>query len=117
MITGGGDNTGQAIKDTVEVFHLGNNTICKLPSLPMKIGSHTQDGLIQCGGRGSEDKCHKFSQGKWEKSHDLKEKRYKHSSWLREDGSILLLGGDVSETQAFESALTIADEMAARWWR
>ena len=36
--------------------------------------------------------------GQWTKTHSLSERRDGHSSWRREDGTILLMGGDYSPT-------------------
>jgi len=96
LITGGG-TAGKASQRTVEVFVPGTNISCILPPLPTKIGGHTQDGLRQCGGYCSLKSCHQFTEGKWENSQNLSEERVKHNSWLTEDRSLLLLGGDKSK--------------------
>ena len=94
-MTGGG-KAGKASQKTVEVFVPGTNRSCSLPSLPKKISSHTQDGLRQCGGYCSLKACHQLTEGKWEESQNLSQKRVKHNSWITEDSSLILLGGDES---------------------
>ena len=91
MTGGGKDQTPE--EKTVEVFVPGTNISCILPPLPEKTSSHTQDGLIQCGGYGSLESCHQFTEGNWTESHSLSEKRVRHSSWRTGERSLLLLGG------------------------
>ena len=87
---------------SVEVYHPGTNTSCTLPSLPKKNSHHSQDGLVLCGGYGSESgrSCNTLNTdtAQWTKTHSLSERRDVHSSWRREDGSILIIGGDYSDT-------------------
>ena len=89
---------------SVEVYHPGTNTSCTLPSLPEKISGHSQDGLVLCGGSVSYfsglQSCHTLNTttGQWTKTHSLSERRDDHSSWRREDGTILLMGGRHSQT-------------------
>ena len=90
----------------VEVYHPGTNTSCTLPSLPEKISSHSQDGLVLCGGVKEYHasilprSCYTLdtTTGQWTKTHSLSEYRDDHSSWRREDGTILLIGGYSSRT-------------------
>ena len=96
MITGGwveGD------EDTsVELLNLDGSWHCSLPPLPEQRDSHTQTGLVACGGfeknRKSEKSCVRFSKGEeeWKKSHTLKNQRWSHVSWDSPDG-VLLMGG------------------------
>ena len=96
-MTGGENGDGLS---SVEVYHPGTNTSCTLPSLPEKIAGHTQDDLTQCGGSGSLQSCHTLNTdtAQWTKTHSLSERRDSHASWRREDGSILIVGGDNSKT-------------------
>ena len=96
----GGDN-GEDYLSSVEVYHPGTNTSCTLPSLPEGISSHSQDGLVLCGGYPDFGRsCYTLNTdtAQWTKTHSLSERRYGHTSWRREDGSILLIGGGYSET-------------------
>merc|ERR1711936_446808 len=97
IITGGWNGDGLS---SVEVYHPGTNTSCTLPSLPEKITYHSQNGLVQCGGYHdySVSSCYTLdtNTGQWTKTHSLSERRDGHSSWRREDGTILLMGGDYS---------------------
>ena len=86
----GGQLTGDVLVKTVEVLVPSLNTSCSLPSLPENTAGHTQDGLSQCGGYGSEMFCHQFSQGRW-RPQELGEGRIHHSSW-RTGGSLYLMG-------------------------
>ena len=86
---------------SVEVYHPGTNTSCTLPSLPEGISLNSQDGFTQCGGAGSLSSCYTLNTdtAKWTKTHRLSsEWRQDHSSWRREDGKILVMGGHYSET-------------------
>ena len=63
--------------------------------------SHSQDGLVLCGGYSNSGRsCYslKTTTAQWTKTHSLSEKRDEHSSWRREDGTILLMGGVYSRT-------------------
>ena len=79
----------------MEVYHPGTNSLCTLPSL--KANSHTQNGLIKCGGQ----YCHTLNTdtAKWTKTHNLSELRSEHSSWKREDGSIMLIGSEFGRSK------------------
>ena len=90
---------------SVEVYHPGTNTSCTLPSLPGEIFLHSQDGLVLCGGgincvSNTGRSCHTLNTdtAQWTKTHSLSGGRVFHSSWRREDGSILIIGGGFSET-------------------
>ena len=85
---------------SVEVYVPSINTSCSLPSLSVGTFGHSQDGLLQCGGSGNNLQCHTFqsASGEWVKTHNLSEVREYHSSWQREDGTIVLMGGDDSPT-------------------
>merc|ERR1711936_714037 len=81
IITGG--YNGDDWLSSVEVYHPGTNTSCTLPSLPEKIRSHSQDGLVLCGGYpDSGSSCYTLdpNTGQWTKTHSLSERREGHSS-------------------------------------
>ena len=82
---------------SVEVFVPSINKSCTLRSLPDTVFDHTQNGLTQCGGLGSEHACHKFSQGLWSTTYNLTKERVGHSSWQTDNG-LILMGGAGSET-------------------
>ena len=68
---------------------------CSLPDLPDARNSHTQSGLITCGGGKTYDtrtSCVTFSSGQWKPSHVLQYERHGHSSWMSKHG-IVILGG------------------------
>ena len=99
LIMTGGRNGGRL--SSVELYVPSTNTSCSLPSLPVGTLGHSQDGLLLCGGVGnSGQSCHTFhpDSGEWVKTHNLSEEREYHSSWQREDGTIVLMGGDDSPT-------------------
>ena len=103
---------GKKLNDT-ELFNPSTSTHCRLPSLPYNIEEHTQDGLLQCGGRGSplSKSCHKLVDGTWTLSHNLSEWRVDHSSWQRDGGKeIYLMGGyygaNTSEVVSNSSAVS-----------
>ena len=81
---------------SVEVYHPGTNTSCTLPSLPEKIYQHSQDGLVLCGGyTGFTSLCLYLdtNDAQWNWAYNISEERALHSSWRRQDGTILLMGG------------------------
>ena len=92
LITGGYGATTSA-----EVFQVSTGQSCSLPSLPDKRQYHTSHSLTLCGGIFTPTSCISFSSGVWVPSHSLAEERYKHCSWEREEG-LLLLGGEDSPT-------------------
>ena len=104
IITGGESSSSRGhTLDSVEVYQPGTRTSCTLPPFPAKVKVHTQDGLVLCGGfqGGRRAKsCYTLSTdtGKWTKTHQLRDVRGEHNSWRREDGSIVLLAGDYSNT-------------------
>ena len=102
LIMTGGINDDSSVEphSSVEVYVPSTNTSCSLPSLPVGIYDHSQDGLLLCGGTGNEEQCHTFhsDSGEWVKTHRLSEGRRSHSSWQREDGTVLLMGGGRSRT-------------------
>ena len=96
IMTGGWDDDELS---SVEVYVPSTNTSCSLPSLPVATSSHSQDRLLLCGGAGNSGQCHTFhsDSGEWRvKTHNLSEERSTHSSWQREDGTVLLIGGRFS---------------------
>ena len=100
---------GNGPLNSVEVYVPSTNTSCSLPSLPVTTYDHTQDGLLLCGGLQcpvSNDQCRRGAPGGtfecltfdpvselWITTHALQERRSGHSSWQREDGTVLLMGG------------------------
>ena len=112
LVTGGARYTdGTRYKHpaltSVELLNLDGSFNCKLPSLPEGRSSHTQTGLVACGGypnpRENLKTCDTFSIGmeEWKKSHTLREERRLHSSWASPEGVVLLGGfgdGDGDET-------------------
>ena len=100
IMTGGYIGYGD-ILSSVEVYVPSTNTSCSLPSLPVGTWDHSQDGLLQCGGIGNSRQCLTFhsDSGEWRvKTHRLSERRVRHSSWQRDDGTVLLMGGVDSPT-------------------
>ena len=83
---------------SVEVYIPSTNTSCFLRSLPglWRSRLHSQDGLMMCGGAYAPliHSCYKFNtiSGEWIKTHNLTESRRGHSSWQREDGTVVLMG-------------------------
>ena len=66
----------------VEVLTSLGQALCSLPSLPDARHSHSQAGLVTCGGGETPDSCLTFSSGAWAASHSLaKPGREAHCSW------------------------------------
>merc|ERR1739838_720789 len=94
IISGGG-----SASNTVEVFIPGSGLGCTLPDLPNDRFGHSMDGLVLCGGGYSNigTNCLSFTSGQWNTSHTLLHSRYCHSSWMSEEG-LVLIGGRGSPT-------------------
>ena len=91
LITG-----GRGGETSVEVYSPGYH--CELPSLPDMRHAHTSDGATLCGGYYTLTTCITFSSGKWVTSHALAKKRRHHTSWNnKEEGKIILMGGEYSD--------------------
>ena len=71
--------------------------MCNLPQMSLSKFQHTQSGLTACGGDGSDGNgrsCIKFDSGSWKiLTGNLLYPRERHSSWVDQDGNILLIGG------------------------
>ena len=91
LVTGG--FAAGSVLTSVEVLSADGTPLpCTLPPLPTGRWSHTQDGLITCGG--GDRNCLKLSPGGWVVSHNLLESRARHSSWQSPAGLVLIGGGD-----------------------
>ena len=94
MITGGyTPNDDDGIR--VELLFLNGSQVCELEPLPVKRVTHTQSGLITCGGRYTKDSCLIFSSGTW-KSHGTTLKNRRIHSSFQHNNEILLIGGEYS---------------------
>ena len=86
---------------SVEVLDPTTGQICSLPSMPHRRSGHTMESLTICGGDAYNASdaiyttCITLSSSEWETSHTLGEKRGYHSSWVTEEGT-MLLGGNYS---------------------
>ena len=91
---------GQSSQFSVEHHHLsdGIQVAQGLPDLPLSTsGGHTSDGNIVCGGANYPSHCITLNEDKssWAISHNLTHARTYHSSWVVNDG-IVLMGGTSS---------------------
>ena len=97
LITGG-MATGDLLSEIYDPF---TETSCSLPpNLPDERFSHTQDGLLLCGGTSisksgdQSQTCLTWNQGSWDVSHHLSSKRSAHISWTPATGNnTYLMGG------------------------
>ena len=96
MSGGGGD--GRAYT-SVEVFVPETGQSCSFPSLPYNLVEHTMNGLLICGGGDIvfSKNCLSFSSGNWTPSYTLVKERTRHSSWVTEQG-LVIIGGPYSPT-------------------
>ena len=87
---------GNPTKRSVEVLHSNGQYWCSLPDLPDDRTGHTQSDLFTCGGYSSNDggkrSCLSFSNGHWNTSHQLQTDKFEHSSWMSNQG-VVLMGG------------------------
>merc|ERR1711963_344866 len=115
FITGGsGDTTlNYGRLSSVEFYRPGSNISCTddYDWSPKTITGHTQEGLMQCGGWGSYQSCHTLNTdtAQWTKTHSLSVNRKGHSSWRRQDGSVLLIGGSNSKTKSETTTELVSD--------
>merc|ERR1711973_436925 len=68
--------------------------MCTLPPMPDVKWAHSQSAFTACGGAVTDKYCYTFRHGRWETLNDqLEFLAYEHSSWMNENGDILLMGG------------------------
>ena len=98
LVTGGsvgvgsGGSLGSLIGGSVEVLNAAGTPLpCTLPPLPSGM-THTQDGLLSCGGLGASTTCVELSDGGWVVTHNLRQSQWFHSSWMSPAG-LVLIGG------------------------
>ena len=101
LISGGQGFLGYTA--SAEVFIPALNKSCSLPSLTNSRHEHSQNNLLACGGQGTtgtETTCEGFTSGVgWrQEPYILTEERRYHTSWSLSNGSLLLLGGEWSNT-------------------
>ena len=105
LITGGLGSRGDHLDQFgSEIYDPITKTSCVLPNLPKGRYSHTQDGLLICGGFDegggvSEDTplktCLTWNHGIWNVSHHLSSRRSGHSSWTSAtNNKTYLMGGN-----------------------
>ena len=68
-------------RSSVEMFVPSSGYHCHLPDLPQERYYHTMEGLTVCGGGTSQTSCLSLTNGTWQTSASLLERRYtSHSS-------------------------------------
>ena len=97
LVVGGGST-----HKSVEAITTDGTPLCTLPDLSDERRRHTMDNHIICGGynaqSAAQSSCHSFIAGEWTKyRNDLKTQRYNHVSWRRQDGEVILFGGQNSK--------------------
>ena len=101
LVTGGHPD-----EKSVELLSIKGTRLCLLPSLPDARASHSQTGLVTCGGyKASSLSCVTFSAGRWKKTHTLTHKRRGHTAWASPQG-VLLGGGWSWRTRTTTELLT-----------
>ena len=86
---------------SVEAVSSNGTHLCTLPDLPDPRLYHTMDDHILCGGDAKESmsSCIHYVGGLWTQyRRDLQNKRRYHLSWKREDGQVVLIGGENGES-------------------
>ena len=83
---------------SVEAITTDGTPLCALPDLPDQRIFHTSDNHITCGGSYTQTSCLHYVAGKSQVTcrNDLKFKRLFHVSWRRQDGEVILIGGENS---------------------
>ena len=115
MVTGGYYGSDLA---SVEVFSgAGTPISCTIPPLPAARYGHTQDGLLSCGGWGTDTRrnCVKISAlaGGWVVSHNLLQDRSGHSSWQSPAGLVLIGGGHTASSLTTTELLSSSDSSSS----
>ena len=96
IIVSGGSTPDYHDGNSVEILRSDGTPWCSLPELPFHTHTHTQSGLIACGGSSNRQSCVTFKDGVWTTSHSLREERREHSAWASPAG-VVLLGGANSD--------------------
>ena len=100
MITGGWTPNDDDDGKRVELLYPDGTHMCELEPLPDERTSHTQSGLITCGGSYTPNSCLIFSlsDGTWQNhGSTLKQPRRGHSS-IRRGNTTLLIGGSARDS-------------------
>ena len=105
LIVAGGQGYGTEPQlYTGEVFIPSSGKSCSISDLPDHRISHTMDGEYLCGSLWVQEddvqkNCMRFSpeENQWTYSHTLTEKRVGHSSWMTDQG-LVLMGGWLSDS-------------------
>ena len=109
IIVSGGSTPDYHDGNSVEILRSDGTPWCSLPELPFDsqgISSHTQSGLIACGGSSNNrQSCVTFKDGVWTTSHSLREDRWEHSAWASPAG-VVLLGGANSDPSTSSELLS-----------
>ena len=91
LVTGG---VVSPIEESVELLSIKGTRLCFLSNLSSERASHSQTGLVTCGGyKAGSLSCMTFSAGRWKKTHTLTHKRRGHTAWASPQGVLLMGGG------------------------
>jgi len=88
---------GEGANKTVEVFLPSRDQVCSIHKLTSNWVHSTLEGRTLCGGLLNPESCLYYNNNKWEKSYNLSIGRDGHSSWMNEEG-LVLIGGFRSRT-------------------
>ena len=88
---------GEGANKTVEVFLPSRDQVCSIHKLNSNWVHSTLEGRTLCGGLLNPESCLYYNNNKWEKSYNLSIRRDGHSSWMNEEG-LVLIGGFRSRT-------------------
>ena len=105
IIVTGGKDSGDLT--SVELI-CADGTTCTLPSLPAARKSHSQAGMVACGGKGdsgTSTTCDTFSFGTWTSSQALAVARYQMVSWASYPSGVLLMGGGWNDAATWSTEL------------
>lgn len=100
FMVSGGQNGRSSM---VEVISPTGNVSCQVPQLPNERYFHTMDNNTICGGGGGSvtwTSCIKITPSGWVQTHNLTQISFAHSSWVVEDG-IILIGGTGSNARDY----------------
>ena len=98
-MTGGYAGNSYDPTKTVEVLKTDGTAWCTLPDLPDDRSTHTQSGLLACGGwpQPTTNNCVKFTDGHWNISHEDLDYQYEHCAWSSSKHGTRLIHGDWSQ--------------------
>lgn len=87
---------------SVEMYDPVKSLSCRLPKMKFERNANAAVGSTVCGGGEGSQNCETFSNGRWRKSHNLKQLRGDSVMWRTPSGKIVLMGGGYDNNRVAE---------------